>query len=431
MKECVAMILAGGQGSRLGVLTKNLAKPAVPFGGKYKIIDFTLSNCTNSGIDTVGVLTQYQPLELSTHIGSGAAWDLDRSRGGVYILPPYTKAEKGEWYKGTANAIYQNLGFIEQFEPSYVLVLSGDHIYKMDYGLMLEYHRDKRADATIAVINVKEDEAPRFGIMNTARGGRITEFEEKPENPKSTLASMGVYIFNWLCLKRYLIKDENDKNSKNDFGANIIPSMLKAGEKLFAYRFRGYWKDVGTIESLWAANMDLLKNPPAFDLHGRSRAVYCRDETLPPHFVHNGAEIRHSFAACGSDIYGRVENSVIFPDVFIGKGAVVRKSVIMPGARVGEGSVVDSAVVGAGCKIGENVQIGTHDGADAYYSDMCMGGISAIGAGVTVADGAVIGKNSMIENSIVARQEVGRKEYTENERHFGDYYGKSASAKTE
>ncbi|MBQ7128534.1 MAG: glucose-1-phosphate adenylyltransferase, partial [Clostridia bacterium] len=297
--ECVAMLLAGGEGSRLGVLTRKVAKPAIPFGGKYRIIDFPLSNCINSGIETVGVLTQYQPLELNSYIGSGAPWDLDRMYGGVRILPPYQKKVGTDWYKGTANAIYQNISYIENYDPEYVLILSGDHIYKMDYAKMIKYHQDRNADCTIAVMSVPMEEAPRFGIMNTNDDNSVYEFEEKPPKPKSNKASMGVYIFNWKDLKKYLIEDEADPDSSNDFGKNIIPAMLDDGKRLFAYDFEGYWKDVGTINSLWDANMDILNPNIPLDLDDRRWKIYARNRALPPHFVATGAKIQNSLVADG------------------------------------------------------------------------------------------------------------------------------------
>ena len=311
-KQCVAMLLAGGQGSRLGILTQNMAKPAVPYGGKYRIIDFPLSNCTNSGIDVVGVLTQYQPLELNAYIGSGAPWDLDLTNGGVFVLPPYQKGKVGEWYRGTANAIYQNMAFIEQYDPDYVLILSGDHIYKMDYNKMLRFHIRNDADATIAVREVPWDEASRFGIMNTDADARIVEFEEKPKNPKSNLASMGVYIFSWDKLRQYLIDDENNKKSANDFGKNIIPAMLGDGQKMMAYNFEGYWKDVGTIESLWEANMDLLSKPLPIDLHDKKWRVYARTPGLPPHYIAPGATVTETLISEGCEVCGKVSHSVLF-----------------------------------------------------------------------------------------------------------------------
>ena len=370
-KTCVAMLLAGGQGSRLGILTKNVAKPAVPYGGKYRIIDFPLSNCTNSGIDTVGVLTQYQPLELNSYIGSGAPWDLDISNGGgVFVLPPYQTVKGSEWYRGTANAIYQNLSFIEEYNPDYVLILSGDHIYKMDYNAMLTDHIRNDADATIAVRPVPWEEASRFGIMNTDDENRIIEFEEKPKKPKSNKASMGVYIFTWEKLRKYLIDDENDKKSSNDFGKNIIPAMLGAQERMFAYNFEGYWKDVGTIESLWEANMDLLMENPPINLHDKSWRIYARNPGFPPHYVAKGASITDSMVTEGSEIYGNVHHSIIFAGVTVEEGANVQDSVIMPGSIIKRGAVVrrtivaENAVIGAGAIVGEetgNIAVIGHD----------------------------------------------------------------------
>ena len=370
-KTCLAMLLAGGQGSRLGILTKNVAKPAVPYGGKYRIIDFPLSNCTNSGIDTVGVLTQYQPLELNSYIGSGAPWDLDISNGGgVFVLPPYQTVKGSEWYRGTANAIYQNLSFIEEYNPDYVLILSGDHIYKMDYNAMLTDHIRNDADATIAVRPVPWEEASRFGIMNTDDENRIIEFEEKPKKPKSNKASMGVYIFTWEKLRKYLIDDENDKKSSNDFGKNIIPAMLGAQERMFAYNFEGYWKDVGTIESLWEANMDLLMENPPINLHDKSWRIYARNPGFPPHYVAKGASITDSMVTEGSEIYGNVHHSIIFAGVTVEEGANVQDSVIMPGSVIKRGAVVrrtivaENAVIGAGAIVGEetgNIAVIGHD----------------------------------------------------------------------
>ncbi len=402
-KECVAMILAGGQGSRLGILTKNVAKPAVPFGGKYRIIDFPLSNCTHSGINTVGVLTQYQPLELNTYIGNGQPWDLDRNDGGVYVLPPYVSAEKGEWYKGTANAIYQNIAFIDSFEPKYVAVLSGDHIYKMDYSRMLKAHKKADAAATIAVIEVPWEEAPRFGIMNTAEDMTITEFEEKPKKPKSNLASMGVYIFTWSVLKKFLIADENNPKSANDFGKNIIPEMLASGHKMLAYRFDGYWKDVGTVASLWEANMDLLSDKPPFDLENDDWRIYSRNPAKPPHYIAPGAKIRNCYVTEGCEIEGSAENSILFNGVKIEKGAEVRDSIIMPNAHIACGAVLEKAVVGPGVYISENAVIGSKDAdaADDFVnSRICTGDITLIGADVTVGAGIKVACGSMVTRNI-------------------------------
>ena len=402
-KECVAMILAGGQGSRLGILTKNVAKPAVPFGGKYRIIDCPLSNCSHSGIDTVGVLTQYQPLELNTYIGNGQPWDLDRKDGGVYVLPPYLSADKGEWYKGTANAIYQNIGFINQFNPKYVAILSGDHIYKMDYAKMLKAHKKAKADATIAVIEVPWDEASRFGIMNTDSNMKITEFEEKPANPKNNLASMGVYIFSWEPLKKYLIDDENNPESSNDFGKNIIPEMLKNGLNLLAYRFDGYWKDVGTIYSLWEANMELLDEEPAFKLQDSEFKIYSRNPAKPPHYLAPGSKVKNCYITEGCEIYGNVEHSVIFEGVTISEGAVVKDSIIFPCAKIEKGAHIDKAIIGSNTVISENAVIGS-DSADAnsefYNSTICTGGITLIGPDVVIEKDIEIARNNMVTGNI-------------------------------
>ncbi len=356
-KECVAMLLAGGQGSRLYVLTKNVAKPAVPFGGKYRIIDFPLSNCINSGIDTVGVLTQYEPHVLNAYIGAGQTWDLDRLRGGVSVLPPY-QGKTSEWYKGTANAIYQNIPFIADYDPEYVLILSGDHIYKMDYNKMLQQHKDTGADATIAVLDVPLSEASRFGIMNCKPDGTIYEFEEKPKQPKSTLASMGIYIFSWKKLRKYLEEDEANPQSSNDFGKDIIPAMLANGEKMVSYRFDGYWKDVGTIESLWEANMDLLSPNSGLALSDDNWKIYGRTTGSPPHFTAKGAKVQHTLLSEGCEIAGNVSESVLFSDVKVAKNAKVEYSILMPGAVVEEGASVRYAIVASGAVIAKGAQVG-------------------------------------------------------------------------
>ena len=361
--EIVAMILAGGQGSRLGVLTKKLAKPAVPFGGKYRIIDFPLSNCSNSGIYTVGVLTQYKPLELNAHIGIGSPWDLDRRDAGVRILPPYQEEKGGYWYKGTANAIYQNTEFIDSYNPEYVLILSGDHIYKMNYDEMLEKHKSSNADATIAVINVSIDEASRFGIMNTREDHSIYEFEEKPKVPKSTLASMGIYIFNWKTLKKYLREDELDRFSSNDFGKNIIPKMIKDNLKMMAYPFEGYWKDVGTIQSLWEANMDLLDEDNKLNLYDKEWKIYSSNQVSIAQYIGEEALIKNSLIVEGCTVYGNVEDSVLFQGVKIGKKAIIKDSVIMPNASIGDNVIIEKAIIGSdaiirkGCRIGDGNEI--------------------------------------------------------------------------
>lgn len=390
-KTCVAMLLAGGQGSRLGILTKDVAKPAVPYGGKYRIIDFPLSNCTNSGIDTVGVLTQYQPLELNSYIGSGAPWDLDISNGGVFVLPPYQTVKGSEWYRGTANAIYQNMAFIEQYNPDYVLILSGDHIYKMDYNAMLNDHIRNDADATIAVRPVPWEEAPRFGIMNTDNDNRIIEFEEKPKKPKSNKASMGVYIFTWEKLRKYLIDDEADKKSSNDFGKNIIPSMLADQQRMFAYNFEGYWKDVGTIESLWEANMDLLVKPvPPIDMHDKSWRIYAKTPGYPPCYVAKGAQVTDSLVTEGSAIYGNVNHSIIFGGVTVEEGALVQDSVIMPGSVIKRGAVIRRAIVAENAVIGAGAFIGEETGNIAV-----VGHAVAVPAGVNVAAGVQVNQETV------------------------------------
>lgn len=397
-KDCVAMILAGGQGSRLGALTKNVAKPAVPFGGKYRIIDFPLSNCVHSGINTVGVLTQYQPLELNRYIGNGNPWDLDRSHGGVYVLPPYQSAKAGEWYKGTANAIYQNLSFLESFKPENVLILSGDHIYKMHYGEMLKAHKESGAAATIAVMPVPWEEASRFGIMNVDEEGTITDFEEKPAEPKSNLASMGIYIFTYEVLKKYLEADERDPSSANDFGKNIIPAMLENGEKMVSFRFEGYWKDVGTIHSLWEANMDLVDQPPKFDLNDRSWSIYSRNMALAPHYVGQNAKITNSTVTEGCFIDGEIKHSVIFGGVELGEGSVVSDSVIMPGAKIGKNVVIEKAVIGADAVIGDGAKVGVNSSDDnKYASKLCTNDLVLIESGAEVGVEEDICKGSMVE----------------------------------
>lgn len=390
-KECVAMLLAGGQGSRLYTLTEKTAKPAVPFGGKYRIIDFPLSNCVNSGIDTVGVLTQYQPLVLNEYIGNGQPWDLDRSSGGVMVLPPYQAKEGGAWYKGTANAIYQNLNFIERYDPDYVLILSGDHIYKMDYSAMLAYHKEKGADCTIAVFDVPLEEASRFGIMNTDESGRIVEFEEKPKQPKSTHASMGIYLFNAKLLKEYLVRDEADPTSSNDFGKNIIPTMLAEGKTMYAYAFSGYWKDVGTIKSLWEANMDLLGEYPTYDLYDRSFRIYSRTPALPPQYIGEGSVVHNAIISEGNNVFGTVENSVLFSGVTVEAGAVVRNSVVMSGCTIKSGAVVSYAILDEDVLIDSNATVGATAAAEEEQTIAVVGNGVHIGAGVRVAMGEMIG----------------------------------------
>ena len=360
-KEMIAMILAGGQGSRLKLLTKNTAKPAIPFGGKYRIIDFTLSNCSNSGIDTVGVLTQYQPLALNSHIGVGAAWDLDRNCGGVTLLPPYMDECGGDWYKGTANAIYQNTNYIDSYDPEYVLILSGDHVYKMDYSKMLHFHKEKNADATIAVIEVPMEEAPRFGIMNTTAGNKIYEFEEKPENPKNNMASMGVYIFNWKFLKGLLKEDENNKYSNNDFGKNIIPSMLKNQKSLYAYPFNGYWKDVGTIKSLWQANMDLIDDNNELNIHDETWKIYSVNPTNPAQYIGPNAKVTNSLVVEGCIVLGEVSNSVLFQGVTVGRNSRISNSVIMPNTKIADDVIINKAIIGNNVVIRGHSLIGISD----------------------------------------------------------------------
>ena len=359
-KRCIAMLLAGGQGSRLKVLTEKTAKPAVPFGGKYRIIDFPLSNCVNSGIDTVGILTQYQPLELNEYIGNGQPWGLNKTRSCAQVLPPYERHDKKSgWYKGTANAIYQNIDFIERFDPEYVVILSGDHIYKMDYAAMVAYHEKNNASCTIAVRNVPLEEASRFGILNTNPDNSIYEFEEKPKQPKSTNASMGIYVFNWSVLREALITDEENPDSSNDFGKNIIPSLLNAGHKMMAYPFDGYWKDVGTIDSLWEANMELLGKNPEFNIRGDERSkIYARNDAHPSSYIDENAKTINSFIAEGSEIYGTVRHSVISVGCTIGEGAVVEDSVVMPGVVVEPGAIVRHAILGENSRIGKNAVVG-------------------------------------------------------------------------
>ena len=391
-KEMIAMLLAGGQGSRLGVLTAKVAKPAVAFGGKYRIIDFPLSNCINSGIDTVGVLTQYQPLRLNAHIGIGIPWDLDRNEGGVTVLPPYEKSTSSEWYTGTANAIFQNMDYMEQYNPDYVLILSGDHIYKMDYEVMLDFHKANKADVTIACMPVPIEEASRFGIMNTDESGRIVEFEEKPEHPKSNLASMGIYIFTWKKLRQYLIDDETDPRSDNDFGKNIIPAMLRNGEKMSAYRFEGYWKDVGTLDSLWDANMDMLSPGSGLNLLDKKWRIYGRTPTCPPTYIGKTGDVGNSAVAKGCTVLGEVKNAVLSTGTTVAEGASVSYSVVMPGAVIEAGAKVSYAIVGEGCRVGRNAVVGGAPGS-VPFEDW---GIAVLGPRTSVADGAVIEPKMML-----------------------------------
>ena len=395
-KECVAMLLAGGQGSRLYVLTKNVAKPAVPFGGKYRIIDFPLSNCINSGIDTVGVLTQYEPHVLNAYIGSGQTWDLDRLRGGVSVLPPYQRGKASEWYKGTANAIYQNIPFIADYDPEYVLILSGDHIYKMDYNKMLRQHKETGADATIAVLDVPLSEASRFGIMNCKPDGTIYEFEEKPKEPKSTLASMGIYIFSWKKLRKYLEEDEANSKSSNDFGKDIIPAMLANGEKMVSYRFEGYWKDVGTIESLWEANMDLLSPNSGLNLSDDSWKIYGSTTGSPPHFTAKGAKVQHTLLSEGCEIAGNVSESVLFSDVKVAKNANVEYSILMPGAVVEEGANVRYAIVASGAVIAKGASIG----AGPSECDVDKWGVAVVAENVRIGENVKLAAKEMADEDI-------------------------------
>ena len=396
-KECIAMLLAGGQGSRLYCLTQDTAKPAVPFGGKYRIIDFPLSNCVNSGIDTVGVLTQYQPLVLNEYLGNGRPWDLDRLDGGLYTLPPYQKSSGSDWYTGTANAIYQNINFIERYNPEHVLILSGDHIYKMDYTKMLEHHEKMEADCTIAVIEVPMEEASRFGIMNTKPDTQIFEFEEKPKKPKSNLASMGVYIFRWDKLRQYLIEDEADPKSSNDFGKNIIPAMLANHEKMYAYAFDGYWKDVGTIDSLWEANMDLLAPSDPLALYDPAWKIYSRNPCQPPHFVAETAHVENSLITEGCRVAGEIDFSVLFAGVTVEEGAVVKDSIIMPGSVVKSGALVQYAIIAENTVIGENAKVGERP---ELVEDKEQWGVAVVGNGVTVGKNAVVPPKAMIETDV-------------------------------
>ena len=395
--ECLAMLLAGGQGSRLGILTKNIAKPAVPYGGKYRIIDFPLSNCTNSGISTVGVLTQYQPLELNDYIGNGQAWDLDRSYGGVHILSPYQQIKGTEWYKGTANAIYQNINFIDRYNPEYVAVLSGDHIYKMDYAKMLKYHKEKNAACTIAMLEVPWEEASRFGLMFVNDDGSISEFEEKPKNPKSNKAPMGVYIFTWSVLRKYLIDDEANPNSGNDFGHDVIPAMHEAGERLFAYKFDGYWKDVGTIDSLWEANLDLLNPKVDLDLTDDTWRIYSKTTAAPPHFISSKASVENSMISEGCQIEGEVDYSVLFSNVVVEEGATVRYSIVMPGTVIKSGAVVEYSIVAENAIIEENAHVGESPEQIANLDDW---GITVVGEKVKVKKGATVAAKAMVDEDV-------------------------------
>jgi glucose-1-phosphate adenylyltransferase len=400
-QEVVAMLLAGGQGSRLGVLTKDLAKPAVPFGGKYRIIDFPLSNCVNSGIETVGVLTQYQPLVLNEYIGSGQPWDLDSINAGVRVLPPYQRGRKSDWYKGTANAIYQNMQYIERYNPEYVVVLSGDHIYKMDYSKMLAYHKEKEADCTIAVIEVPLQEASRFGILNTNEDGSIYQFDEKPKVPKSNKASMGIYVFTWSKLRKYLESDEANPKSSNDFGKDVLPAMLNAGERMLAYPFEGYWKDVGTVESLWESNMDLLNPKIPLDLSEENWKIYSRNPVMPPNYIAKEAKVQNSLVAEGCNVYGEIDFAVLFAGVYIAPGAVVKDSIIMPGTRVEENAIVQYAIVSENAVIGKGAVVGARPEEVENKSEW---GIAVVGGGCVIAPGACVPPKAMIDAETLAEE---------------------------
>ena len=394
-KEMIAMLLAGGQGSRLGVLTSQVAKPAVAFGGKYRIIDFPLSNCINSGVDTVGLLTQYQPLRLNTHIGIGIPWDLDRNVGGVTILSPYEKIGNSEWYSGTANAIYQNLTYMEQYNPEYVLILSGDHIYKMDYEVMLEYHKANNADITIAAMPVPMEEASRFGIVVTDENDRIIEFEEKPKNPKSNLASMGIYIFSWKVLKEALVKMSDVSGC--DFGKHIIPYCFENGGRIFAYEYNGYWKDVGTLGSYWEANMELIDIIPVFNLYEEFWRIYTKSDTLPPQYIAAGAKVERSIIGEGTEVYGEVYNSVIGPGVVVGEGTVVRDSIIMQGTTIGKGAQIYKAIIAENVEISDNVVLGVGEYAPSKYDPKVYAfDLVTIGENSYIPANVTIGKNVAI-----------------------------------
>ena len=398
-KKCVAMLLAGGQGSRLGVLTSKIAKPAVPYGGKYRIIDFPLSNCANSGIDTVGILTQYKPLELNDYIGSGKPWDLDRANGGVHILPPYQGQKGGDWYKGTANAIYQNLEFIARYEPEYVLILSGDHIYKMDYSKMLKQHIKTNAACTISVMEVPFDEASRFGIMNTNPDGSIYEFEEKPKNPKSNLASMGIYVFSWDKLKKYLTEDEQKADSSNDFGKDIIPAMVGAGETMMVYRFEDYWKDVGTVDSLWEANLDLLNPKIDLNLSDPNWRIYSRTSSLHPQYIDQNSSVENSLVTDGCHIYGKLDYSILFENVTVEEGASVEYSLVMPGAVIKKGAQVKYSIIAENVVVEEDARVGTEPSGEDW-------GITLIGADLNIGKGANVGAKQMIVENVKEGEKI-------------------------
>lgn len=413
-KEMIAMLLAGGQGSRLGVLTQKVAKPAVSFGGKYRIIDFTLSNCINSGVDTVGVLTQYQPLRLNAHIGIGIPWDLDRNVGGVTVLPPYERSKGSDWYTGTANAIYQNLEYMEHFNPEYVLVLSGDHIYKMDYEIMLEYHKANNADITIAAMQVPIEEASRFGIVITDDNNRITEFEEKPEVPRSNLASMGIYIFNWQVLKDALIRMSEEPGC--DFGKHIIPFCHTSSKKIYAYEYNGYWKDVGTLASYWEANMELIDIIPEFNLYEEYWRIYTKSDIIPPQYISEGSKIERSIIGEGTEIYGEVINSVIGAGVTIGEGAIIRDSIIMKGTKIGPGAVIDKAIIAEDVRVGEGAILGVGEFEPSKYDPKVYKfDLVTVGESSVIPGGVKIGRNTAISG------ETTQEDYQNGLLESGDY----------
>ncbi len=421
-KEMIAMLLAGGQGSRLGVLTSKVAKPAVAFGGKYRIIDFPLSNCINSGVDTVGVLTQYQPLRLNAHIGIGIPWDLDRNIGGVTVLPPYEKSGNSEWYTGTANAIYQNLDYIDSYNPEYVLILSGDHIYKMDYEVMLDYHKANNADVTIAAMPVPYEEASRFGIVLTDDDNRITEFEEKPEHPRGNLASMGIYIFTWSVLREALITMSDQSNC--DFGKHIIPYVHQNEKRLFAYEFNGYWKDVGTLSSYWEANMELINLIPVFNLYEEFWRIYTKSDTLPPQYISDYSKVERSIISEGTDVYGEVYNSVIGAGVTIEEGAVVRDSIIMKGTRIGKGTKITRSIIAEDVNIGNNVEIGIGNEAESKLDPKIYNsGLTTIGENTVIPNGVKIGKNVAISGVTAAE------DYPDGVLASGEYIIKAGDAR--
>ena len=397
----LALILAGGQGTRLGVLTKNIAKPAVPFGGKYRIIDFPLSNCVNSGIYTVGVLTQYKPRVLNSHIGIGKAWDLDRKDKGVDILAPYMAEAKGEWYRSTANAVYQNIDYIDTYNPEYVLILSGDHIYSMDYRKMIDFHRSKHADATVAVMKVLKEEASRFGTVVVNEDFKVNDFEEKVPNPKSNLASMGIYVFEWNILKKILIEDNDDPNSDNDFGKNIFPKMVKGDKRVFAYPFSGYWRDVGTIQSFWEANLDLIRPNPKLDLRNRNWIIYTHSQEMPPAYISQNAKVIMSLISEGSEVFGNVENSVIFQGVYIGKDSVVRNSIIMSNVIIGDNCLIEDSIISENCVVKNGVKMGIGENIinkkfPKYYNT----GITVVGEHSVIPENTIIGRNVMIDTRV-------------------------------